>query len=650
MTSMMKAAVKLKAAPKSTEVRNVPIPEPTPSEVLIRVDIASICGTDVHIYDWDAWAAARIKVPLIQGHEFAGHVEKLGSGVTGFRKGDYVSAEGHIACGRCFMCRTGNAHVCKNVSILGIDRDGSFAEYMTVPGSNVIVNDDDLPLDLATMQDPLGNAVYTVTNANVPGKTIAIFGLGPIGLMAVALRRGMAARTVIAIGHKNQYRMDLAKKVGASVVLRSGESLVDEVMDATAGEGVDEVLEFSGSEAAVQQAIRVVRPAGGIHLLGLFPKPLSLDLSEFGTQGPSAPRSVVDGKRVIMLCSNNYLNLSNHPKVKRAAREAIKTHGAGSGSVRPIAGNMDLHEELERRIARFKHREAALFFMSGFAGNAGLIPQLAGEGDAILTDELNHGSIIDGVRLTKAQRVIYRHCEVGDLERALKEVDGWAKKMLVITDGVFSMDGDIAAVGDIARVGEEFGAMIYVDDAHGEGVLGDGGRGVASHFHVEDKIQIELGTFSKALGVVGGYVAGSNDLRNYALNKSRTWLLSGSHPPAVAAACTAAIDVLETEPRHVKKLWSNTKYFKKRLVSMGFDIGRSETPITPVMLGDSATAKRFSERLFDEGVFALPIVFPMVAKDRARIRNIVNAGLRREDLDEALAAYEKIGKELKVLA
>src|SRR6266581_3411368 len=219
MTSTMKAAVKLKAAPGSTEVRKVVIPEPTASEVLIRVDIASICGTDVHIYDWDAWAAARIKVPLVQGHEFAGHIEKLGSGVTGLRKGDYVSAEGHIACGRCYQCRTGNAHVCKNVSILGIDRDGSFEEYMTVPASNVIVNDDDLSLDLATIQDPLGNAVYTVTNANVPGE--------------------------------------------------------------------DEVLEFSGSEAAVQQAIKVVRPAGGIHLLGLFPKPLSLDISDFVTKGLS---------------------------------------------------------------------------------------------------------------------------------------------------------------------------------------------------------------------------------------------------------------------------------------------------------------------------------------------------------------------------
>src|SRR5256712_3191370 len=235
----------------------------------------------------------------------------------------------------------------------------------------------------------------------------------------------------------------------------------------------------------------------------------SLDWKLRVLQGPSAPRSVVDGKRVIMLCSNNYLNLSNHPKVKRAAREAVKTHGAGSGSVRPIAGNMDLHEELERRIARFKHREAALFFMSGFAGNAGLIPQLAGEGDAILTDELNHGSIIDGVRLTKATRFIYKHNDVADLERALKEADPKFKKLLVISDGVFSMDGDIAPVGDIAKLAEEFGAMVYIDDAHGEGVLGEGGRGVASHFHVEDKIHVELGTFSKALGVIGGVHAGA---------------------------------------------------------------------------------------------------------------------------------------------
>src|SRR5256884_562903 len=476
MTSMMKAAVKLKAAPKSTEVKSVAVPNLRADEVLILVAVSSICGTDVHIYDWDAWAQNRIKVPLVQGHEFSGHIERLGAEVTNLRKGEYVSAEGHIADGTCYMCRTGNAHVCKSVSIVGIDRDGAFAEYLKVPASNVIVNDPDLPPEFATMQDPLGNAVYTTTNANVPGKTVAIFGLGPIGLMAVALCRAMGARRAIAVGHRNQYRMNLAKTVGAHSVLRSGPRLVEEILDLTSDEGGAEDAAFSGAEEARKEYENLVAQ--------------SLDWKLRVLQGPSAPRSQVDGKTVIMLCSNNYLNLSNHPKVKRAAREAIKTHGAGSGSVRPIAGNMDLHEELERRIARFKHREAALFFMSGFAGNAGLIPQLAGEGDAILTDELNHGSIIDGVRLTKAQRVIYRHCDVGDLERGLKEVDGWPKKILVITDGVFSMDGDIAPVDQIANLSEAFGAMVYIDDAHGEGVLGDGGRGVASHFHVEDKIQV----------------------------------------------------------------------------------------------------------------------------------------------------------------
>ena len=376
----------------------------------------------------------------------------------------------------------------------------------------------------------------------------------------------------------------------------------------------------------------------------------SLDWKIRVLKGPSTPRSNVDGREVIMLCSNNYLNLSNHPKLKRAAALAARTHGAGSGSVRPIAGTMDLHEELERRIARFKGRDAALFYMSGFAVNAGLIPQLAVEGDAIITDELNHGSIIDGVRLTKAHRYIYKHNDMGELEKVLKEADATARRILVISDGVFSMDGDIAPVGDIAKLSEGFGAMVYIDDSHGEGVLGEGGRGVANHFHVEDKVQVEMGTFSKALGVVGGYAAGSQDLRLFALNKSRTWLLSGSHPPAVIGACIAAIDVLETEPKWVDRLWKNTRYFKKELTSMGFDIGRSETPITPVMLGESSTAKRFSDRLFEEGVFALPIVFPMVAKDRARIRNIVNAGLSRKDLNEALAAYEKIGKELGVIA
>src|SRR2546430_615192 len=287
MTSTMKAAVKSKAAPKSTEIRTVPIPSVGPTEVLIRVKVASICGTDVHIYDWDAWAQARIKVPLIQGHEFSGYIEKVGSGVAGLKRGDYVSAEGHIADGTCYMCRTGNAHVCKSVSIIGIDRDGAFAEYLKVPSSNVIVNDPDLPPELATMQDPLGNAVYTTTNANVPGKTVASFGLGPIGLMAVAAGRAMAAGRVLAIGHRNEYRMNLAKTVGAHSVLRSGPRLVEEIMDLTSDEGVDEALEFSGSEEALKEALSVVRPAGGIHILGFYTKPVTFDLSQMVTKGVS---------------------------------------------------------------------------------------------------------------------------------------------------------------------------------------------------------------------------------------------------------------------------------------------------------------------------------------------------------------------------
>ena len=362
----------------------------------------------------------------------------------------------------------------------------------------------------------------------------------------------------------------------------------------------------------------------------------------------SDPRCVVDGKKVIMLCSNNYLNLATHPKVVQAAIEATQRYGGGSGSVRPIAGNLAVHDELERRIARFKKTEASLFYQSGYAVNAGLIPQLAGEGDLILSDELNHGSIIDGSRLSKAERGIYKHCDMADMERVLANSEKY-RRILIITDGVFSMDGDVAPADQIVRIAGEFGAMVYVDDSHGEAVLGEHGRGVGEHFHIEGKIDVEMGTFSKGLGVVGGFAAGSNDLRNFALNKSRSWLLSASHPAGVAAACIAALEVMETEPQHVQRLWENTKYWKKALVDLGFDIGNSVSPITPVMCGESHTAKKLSDLLFGMGVFAFPIVFPMVARDKARIRTMITAGLTREDLDEALRAFEKGGKELGLI-
>jgi len=367
-------------------------------------------------------------------------------------------------------------------------------------------------------------------------------------------------------------------------------------------------------------------------------------------QGSSSARCVVDGKKVLMLCSNNYLGLSNHPRLKEAAINAIKTHGVGSGSVRPIAGNMDLHLELEEKLAKFKHTEAALVYQTGFSANAGLIPQLAGEGDIIVSDELNHGSIIDGVRLSRAERAVYKHCDANDLEHVLNEVEKKnPRRVLIITDGVFSMDGDIAPVDRIVQLAQEHGAMTYVDDAHGDGVLGEKGRGIGSHFHLEGKIDVEMGTFSKAFGVVGGYISGTRDLVNFALNRSRTWLLSGSHPPPVAAACIAALEVLESEPWHVRNLWENTRYFKKALSDLGFDIGKSQTPITPVIVGESSVARKLSTRLFEKGVFALPIVYPMVAKDKARIRTMMNAALTKEDLDFALSIFEEIGRELKAI-
>ena len=375
----------------------------------------------------------------------------------------------------------------------------------------------------------------------------------------------------------------------------------------------------------------------------------NLDWRPRTLESGSKPHSIIDGKEVIMLCSNNYLNLSNHPLLIQGSIDAAKKYGAGSGSVRAIAGTLKIHLEVEKRLARFKRTEASLIYQTGFAANAGLIPQLVDKGDIVISDELNHGSIIDGVRLSKADRAIYKHKDMSDLEKVLRDADTKYRRILIITDGVFSMDGDIAPMDKIVKLANEFGAMTYVDDAHGEGVVGPEGRGIGAHFGIEGKIDVEMGTFSKAFGVVGGLIAGSRDLVNFALNKSRTWLLSGSHPPAVSGAQLAAINVLETEPEHVKNLWENTRYFKKELVSMGFDTGNSETPITPVIVGESKTAKELSNLFFDEGIYALPIVFPMVAKDKARIRTMMNAGLSKKDLDFTLEVFEKLGKKLAII-
>lgn len=368
-------------------------------------------------------------------------------------------------------------------------------------------------------------------------------------------------------------------------------------------------------------------------------------------QGASEPVTRVDGRDVLVLCSNNYLGLATHPKLRQAAAEAIEKYGVGSGAVRAISGNMDIHVELEERLAKFKGAEASLTYPTGFMANSGLIPQLVGKEDLIISDALNHGSIIDGVRLSRAERTVYDHNDMENLAEKLEEAEkkGY-RRILIITDGVFSMDGDIAPLDQVAKHGAKHGAMIYVDDAHGEGVLGKKGRGVVSHFNLTHKeVHIEMGTFSKAYGTIGGHISGSDSLAKFAYNKSRTWLLSSSHPPAIAAATIAAIDVLENEPQHVENLWKNTNYFKKAVEDLGFNTGNSQTPIIPIIVGESHKAKALSDRLYEDGVFVVPIVFPMVARDLSRIRVQMHAKLTTEQLDSVIGKIEKIGRSLEII-
>jgi glycine C-acetyltransferase len=373
-----------------------------------------------------------------------------------------------------------------------------------------------------------------------------------------------------------------------------------------------------------------------------------LDWNPPTLQSASEPRCIIDGQEMVMLSANNYLNLATHPKVVEASIEATRKYGAGSGSVRAIAGTLDLHLEAERVCAQFKQVEAVLIYSSGYSANVGLIPTLVrGSEDIIISDELNHGSIIDGVRLTRASRAVYQHNDMSALEQVLKEHSGSGRK-LIITDGVFSMDGDVALLDEITELADDHDAMVFVDDCHGEGVLGEG-RGIVAHFGLQGRVTFEIGSYSKALGVQGGIVAGSEDVRRHALNHSRSWLLSGSQPPGVAAAQKAAIEVLMSEPEHVQRLWENTGYFRGELDSLGFDTGVSETPIIPVMCGESRLAQDLSAELRKAGVMVGAIVFPMVARDKARVRTQMSAGLTREDLDDVLGKFESCGRELGLI-
>ena len=367
-----------------------------------------------------------------------------------------------------------------------------------------------------------------------------------------------------------------------------------------------------------------------------------------------APVCTFDGRKVINIASNNYLGLTSHPKLREAALDAIRKFGVGSGAVRTVAGTMKIHIELEEKIARFKNVEACVVFQSGFAANAGTVSAVLGKDDFIVSDALNHASIIDGARLSKAKILVFRHKDIAHAEEQLASVKNESGKKLLITDGVFSMDGDIGPLPALCDLAEKYGAIMMVDDAHASGVLGRNGRGTIDHFKMHGRVDIQVGTLSKAIGALGGYVCGTRDLIDFLYHRARPFLFSTSHPPSVAATCIAAFEVLESEPERIEKLWENTRFWKKELGALGFDIGgrstpASETPITPIIIGDGKLTMDFSRELFKEGVFATGIAFPTVPEGKARIRTIMSATHTKEELERALEVLGRVGKRMGIL-
>jgi glycine C-acetyltransferase len=365
-------------------------------------------------------------------------------------------------------------------------------------------------------------------------------------------------------------------------------------------------------------------------------------------QDEQKAHTTFDGRSVVNLSSNNYLGLTTHPKLRERALEALKRYGVGTGSVRTIAGTMDLHMALERQLAEFKKTEAVVVFQSGFAANAGTVSAILAKEDVIVSDELNHASIIDGARLSRATIKVFPHKDVGAARKILEELPRGSRALL-ITDGVFSMDGDLGPLPQLCDLAEEFGCIMMVDDAHASGVFGRNGRGTVDHFDCHGRVHVQVGTLSKAIGALGGYVAGSQDLVEFLYHRARPFLFSTSHPPSVTATCMAAVDLLIEEPQLIDRLWENTRFFKAGLRELGFNTGISESPITPVIVGEGALAMKLSDRLFEEGVFAQGIAFPTVARDKARVRTIVTATHTRDELQFALDAFSKVGKELGIV-
>ncbi|MCG8541395.1 MAG: glycine C-acetyltransferase [Clostridia bacterium] len=366
-------------------------------------------------------------------------------------------------------------------------------------------------------------------------------------------------------------------------------------------------------------------------------------------EGANEAEIILNGKKVINLSSNNYLGFANHPRLKEAAIKAVEKYGIGSGAVRTIVGNMDIHEELEDVLAQFKREEAVMVFQSGFNCNAGTIQAITEKGDLIVSDELNHASIIDGARLSRADKTIYKHNDMDSLEKVLKENREKYKNILIITDGVFSMDGDVADLPSIVNLAEKYEAMTYVDDAHGSGVLGENGRGTVDHFGLHGRVDFSIGTLSKAIGAIGGYVAGSKTMQDWLSHRGRPILFSTSLPPAAVGAIIEAVKMLMESSEYTDRLWSNSRFFKEKLGKLGFDTGKSETPITPVIIGDEAKTMEFSKKLFENGVFVSGIVFPTVPKGTGRVRCMVTAGHTEEQLERAVGVFEKVGREMNIL-
>ncbi len=364
-------------------------------------------------------------------------------------------------------------------------------------------------------------------------------------------------------------------------------------------------------------------------------------------ESPQGAWVEIEGKEKLNFSSNNYLGLANHPELTKAAEKAIEEYGVGPGAVRTIAGTMSLHNELEEKLASFKKVEATLTFQSGFNANLAVIPAIMGKGDVIVSDELNHASIIDGCRLSRADIKVYKHGDMESLEEVLSGIE--ANRILIASDGVFSMDGDVAPLPGIVKLAEEYNALVLVDDAHGEGVLGSHGRGIVDHFGLHGQVDIEVGTFSKAFGTVGGCIAGSQTLVDYLKQKARPFLFSSATTPADIAATIAAVELLDKDDNLVQQLWNNAEFFQDKMEDLGFDVGKTETPITPVMIGDAGEARKFSERLFEEGIFAQALGFPTVPRGKARIRVMISATHEKDDLEFALDKFDKIGKELEII-